>query len=371
MEHGSEVVINREKRKAKWTLKLRRVALSALQGALGCVYINDSRNPYRASRCMQSIMRIFERRPTHRDLCLVVPEDSRGWILEAVCNEIKNHFEGNSVIATNLNHLPRARAYFFSHYHFYITALRKNPYLWDAPSVAWFTHPKDQDLCTPELHYALSKPKIVTMCSMWRELLEKNGYKASQLSTVIGGADPEFFLGHHRGSGKVGLCSAYYERKSPERIYELIASRPQTEFILRGRGWKSSPLFEKLQRLPNFVYNEGGYEDYPAFYRQLDVFVSLSELEGGPIPILEAMMSNVVPVATKTGFAPDVIRHGENGYLCDIHASIAHVNELIDRALELKTDVRNTVLKYSWKNFSKQIQKELGLDSIGSDRPAV
>jgi glycosyltransferase involved in cell wall biosynthesis len=130
-------------------------------------------------------------------------------------------------------------------------------------------------------------------------------------------------------------------------------------------------LFEKLQRLPNFAYNEGGYEDYPAFYNQLDVFVSLSELEGGPIPILESMMSNVVPVATRTGFAPDVIRHGENGFLCDIHASIDHVNSLIDKALELDADVRSTVLQYTWKNFSKQIQKELGLDSISIQRPAA
>jgi glycosyltransferase involved in cell wall biosynthesis len=366
-----KVANKKRKNKTRLTLKIRRATLSALQGVLGCIYIKDPRNPYRASRYMQTALRVVERRPTKRDLCLVVPEDSRGWILEAVCNEIKNHFEGNSVIATNLNHLPRARAYFFSHYHFYISALQKNPYLWDAPSVAWFTHPKDTNLASPELHYALSKPKIVTMCSMWRDLLEKNGYQSSNLSTIIGGADPEFFKGHQRGSGKVGLCSAYYERKSPERIYELIASRPQTEFLLRGRGWKTSALFEKLQRLPNFAYNEGGYEDYPAFYNQLDVFVSLSELEGGPIPILESMMSNVVPVATRTGFAPDVIRHGENGFLCDIHASIDHVNSLIDKALELDADVRSTVLQYTWKNFSKQIQKELGLDSISIQRPAA
>jgi glycosyltransferase involved in cell wall biosynthesis len=353
--------VGKKKNKTRWNRKLRRFALSTAERLLGLIYVNDARNPYRASRCVQAGMRLVERRRPKRDLCLVLPEESRGWILEAVCNEIKNHYAGQSEIATNLEHLPRAKAYFFAHYHFYMKALAKNPYLWDAPVVAWFTHPKDKDLGNPVFHYALDRPKIVTMCSMWRKLLEESGYDPAKLSTIVGGADPDLFQSHQRGSGKVGLCSAYYDRKSPERIYELIAARPQTPFVLRGRGWKSTELFAKLERLPNFEYNEGGYQDYPAFYRQLDVFVSLSELEGGPIPLLESMMSNVVPVATRTGFAPDVIRHGENGFLCEIDESIANVNALIDEAMKLKTDVRSTVLDYTWKNFSLGIQRELGL----------
>ena len=40
-----------------------------------------------------------------------------------------------------------------------------------------------------------------------------------------------------------------------------------------------------------------------------------SVLEGGPVLILESMMSNCVPVASKTGFCPILLIHFQNGFL--------------------------------------------------------
>ena len=37
------------------------------------------------------------------------------------------------------------------------------------------------------------------------------------------------------------------------------------------------------------------------------------------------MMSNCVPVASKTGFCPDIINHGQNGFLFDINAGYKEV----------------------------------------------
>ena len=107
--------------------------------------------------------------------------------------------------------------------------------------------------------------------------------------------------------------------------------------------------------LPNFEYREASYSEYPQFYAELDVFVSASELEGGPIPLLESMMSNVVPVASDTGFAPDVIQHGQNGFLfaCDEPES-AVIAQLVRRAMELEGDIRSSVLRYNWDAYASQ-----------------
>jgi glycosyltransferase involved in cell wall biosynthesis len=79
-------------------------------------------------------------------------------------------------------------------------------------------------------------------------------------------------------------------------------------------------------------------------------------LEGGPIPLLETMMCNAVPVASRTGFAPDLIRHGENGFLFDVEAGASTIAPLIDSAFALDdTDVRATVLDYSWDRFAQRI----------------
>jgi glycosyltransferase involved in cell wall biosynthesis len=110
--------------------------------------------------------------------------------------------------------------------------------------------------------------------------------------------------------------------------------------------------------LLNFEYVETEYEMYPRYYRQMTVFVSVSFLEGGPIPLLEAMMGNVVPVASRTGFAADVIQHGKNGYLFDPHAPIEEVCELIEAAFSLTTDVRSTVLRYSWEAFAREVNRK-------------
>ena len=202
----------------------------------------------------------------------------------------------------------------------------------------------------------------MSMCSMWSDLLVDVGVPPGQISLMLGGADPAFFRPHARGGGKVGLCAAYYDRKSPERIVELIRSLPERSFILMGRNWDRYPGFADLMRLPNFEYREGTYAEYPAFYNELDVFVSLASLEGGPIPLIEAMMSNVVPVATRTGFAPDLIRDGENGYLCEIDAPLATIASLIDRACANTNDVRGTVEHLTWRRVSELVQQQLAIE---------
>jgi glycosyltransferase involved in cell wall biosynthesis len=83
----------------------------------------------------------------------------------------------------------------------------------------------------------------------------------------------------------------------------------------------------------------------------------MSNLEGGPIPLIEAMMSNAVPVASRTGFAPDLIRNGGNGFIFDLDASAERIAKLIEAAFTLPGDIRKTVEKYDWDRFSASIIK--------------
>jgi glycosyltransferase involved in cell wall biosynthesis len=345
--------------------RLRRSALGMARFALRMAGQSDEAAALTAPGIVQRVLRPFERRRRPRiDLCLVVKDGSRGWILEAVCREIAAHVDGRSEICGTLDRLPRARGYFFSHYHFYLAALKHHPHLWDSPCAVWVTHPKEEarDFGGSACVRALARTHVVSMCSMWRELLEQVGIPRNRLRVSLAGADPTFFPSHSRGSGRIGFCAAYYDRKSPARIVDLVRAMPHRSFTLMGRGWSDCPGFADLVRLPNFDYREGRYADYPAFYRELDVFVSLAALEGGPVPLIEAMMSNVVPVATRTGFAPDLIRDGENGYLCEVDAPTATVAGLVERALTNRADIRSTVEHLTWRRFSRIIQDAAGLD---------
>jgi len=196
--------------------------------------------------------------------------------------------------------------------------------------------------------------------------LASQGLQKNKLTYVLGGADPELFKPHERGLGAVGFCTAYYPRKAPDLMFEIIGFMPHRRFILLGpdsadpanrhRKWDRYGRFNELLSFKNLTYVEAPYAEYPKYYAQMDVLVSTSRLEGGPIPLIEALMCNIVPVASKTGFAADIIRHGENGFLFQVDSAPQVVVDLIERAYELKTDVRKTAEHLSWENFSLQIQ---------------
>ena len=111
------------------------------------------------------------------------------------------------------------------------------------------------------------------------------------------------------------------------------------------------------QSSDNFTYHEDRpYEEYPSLYREMDVFVSPSFLEGGPVPLLEAMLSNIVPVASNTGFCPDLIEVGKNGFLFDPYKDTSeYVAGLIRQALQLSGDIRQYAVPHSWENYGEEI----------------
>ena len=111
-----------------------------------------------------------------------------------------------------------------------------------------------------------------------------------------------------------------------------------------------------MKNMPNLTYyNNEDYSKYPEVYNKIDVFVSPSTLEGGPVPVLEAMLSNCFPIASKTGFCPDVISDGDNGFLFDIDAAYTEVMKLIELSDSKTVDVRQSALEHSWKNCSQKI----------------
>jgi glycosyltransferase involved in cell wall biosynthesis len=197
--------------------------------------------------------------------------------------------------------------------------------------------------------------KVIFACESNRQIWVNRGLPEDKTAVVLGAADPELFRFHERGNGQIGLSSSFYERKNPDSLLEVIKLLPHRDFLLLGRKWNQYALFEEMKALPNFTYVRAPYRDYPDIYSTFDVFLSMSSLEGGPIPLIEAMMSNAVPVASRTGFAPDLIRHGKNGFIFDLDASPERIAKLIEAAFDLHANVRKTVERYSWENFSAAI----------------
>lgn len=295
------------------------------------------------------------------DWAFIVNRKGRGWILDAICREIGSRQPDSWQVVYHPEPSPEAKNVFFSHY-----ALFNKHYVEDRPNhldgqkvFVWYTHPREEDPVTvAKLLLTFEEAtKIIFACESNRQIWIDRGLAEDKTAVVLGGADAALFSSHDRGSGVVGLSSSFYERKNPDVLLDVVKLLPHRDFLLLGRNWNQYAHFEELKAQPNFTYTNAPYRDYPEIYSSFDVFLSMSTLEGGPIPLVEAMMSNAVPVASRTGFAPDLIRHGVNGFIFDFDATSEEVAALIESAFNLSGDVRATVAQYDWNNFSAEIVK--------------
>ena len=150
--------------------------------------------------------------------------------------------------------------------------------------------------------------------------------------------------------------------KYPNWIAELIGETTQQhkEFEkdlksrLKKAGLEDRVIFKGLVE----------YNKTPDFYRDCEIVVCLSHVEGFGLPCFEAMASRCAVVATKTGVWKEVIDSGKNGYLVDIKSpnQIADKLDILMSNEQLRRDIAQkgyelVTSKYDIKNEVEGIQK--------------
>ncbi|TVZ55375.1 glycosyltransferase involved in cell wall biosynthesis [Lutibacter sp. Hel_I_33_5] len=290
----------------------------------------------------------------------VAREADKDWIFGAKVNKLSRSSNLNADVYFHdrLRDLPVTDGYFFVFHQYFYRAIRHNPQILNKRNIIMFTHPNwTNSFSKTHVSWCLNLAyKIICLNSTVKKELIEIGVKEEKLELIHIASNPEFFYHHERKSGAVGFCSAYGPRKNAQLIFDIINNMPEKHFYILGKGWENFERFEELSKLKNFTYyNNEDYHKFPDLYTKIDTFISASFLEGGPVPILEAMLSNCFPIATKTGFCPDIIEHGKNGFLIDLDITYKEVIPLIKEADNIKFNVRETVLEYSWEKCAKKI----------------
>jgi len=320
---------------------------------------------YLKTRLIGQVQARLNRPPQTDELLFVVPASSRGWILDGICKDLQRHYPAPSRVFYQADGelLPPASAYFFIHYFIAITALARDPAVWRARRLVWYTHPSDELITAneAEIIYALNHlSRVICTNTKVQAQLIARGVSAERVTTLLGAADPDLFKPQARpGAGRVCICTAYYPRKNPELMAAVIRAMPEVQFVLLGKDWEQWEGFSALRACPNFEYLTLRYADYPAQYRRMDCYLSTSLLEGGPIPLVETMMCNLVPVVSDTGFAADLIRHGENGYIFPVDAGPDQVIALLRQALTNRSDIAATVAHLTWQAMAQELAREV------------
>ncbi|GAK96294.1 hypothetical protein JCM19294_1807 [Nonlabens tegetincola] len=296
-----------------------------------------------------------------RTVTYIAREKDKTWIFGAKVRRLSQHSQLDARVHWNdkIKGIPDTDGYYHIYQNHFCRSLRRKPNIIFKKNIVMFTHPSwSKKYSKTHVVWGLNQADyVICLNSNIKKMLIEDGVRPEILKVIHIATSEKTFYPHERsGKGVVGLCSGFQIRKNPDLIFDVVKNMPQREFLLLGSNWERYTKFDELSALPNFTYlKDMDYEKFPEFYDKMDVFLSPSILEGGPVPLLEAMMSNCVPVASNTGFSTDIITHGENGFIFDINASYKEVIPLIEEAYNLKGNIRNTVLEHTWTNCSHKI----------------
>ena len=106
--------------------------------------------------------------------------------------------------------------------------------------------------------------------------------------------------------------------------------------------------------------------EMPSLYQLADLVVIPSVLEATSLAALEAMASGCIVLATRVGGLPELITHGQSGFLCDPRSPdslLAGIRAAIrlsgDQRIALGTAARATVVdQYSWGKIAGRVETE-------------
>ncbi|MBF2035469.1 MAG: glycosyltransferase family 1 protein [Leptolyngbyaceae cyanobacterium T60_A2020_046] len=158
----------------------------------------------------------------------------------------------------------------------------------------------------------------------------------------------------------VGRLSA---EKEVDRIKPVLESIPGARLALVGDG----PHREELEKHfadtnTHFVGYLGG-EELAAAYASADAFIFPSRTETLGLVLLEAMAAGCPVVAANSGGIPDIVTHGENGYLfepTDDNGSIAATQQLLNGNTArdvLRQNARAEAERWGWNAATRQLQQ--------------
>lgn len=251
--------------------------------------------------------------------------------------------------------LPKYGAYFFSYPSIFESFLKSNPAQYKNRSIVNYTHNMDELGNLQHQSEILNQAYSVHFnCSRDAEVLVEAGLEPTKIRLVFGAVDDDCIQQRSivREPKTILLASRYSERKGLNIFPRIVELLPEWKFIILGRGWEDFLKETNLESNSNIEYIFFNKETRNNTMSRASIFLSLSKLEGGPMPLIESMSMGVIPVATDTGFARDVIMDGRNGKIIPNPPTAEQVCEAILMADDLVDSPRASVQHLNWNRIS-------------------
>ena len=138
------------------------------------------------------------------------------------------------------------------------------------------------------------------------------------------------------------------------KSFELIRKSLPAKLLLVGDGPEKHPIMEYIKGTPfeQDILFLGKQENVSELYSISDLMLLLSEKESFGLVLLEAMACGVPCIGTEVGGIPEVITHGENGFL----VPLGDIGRVADYGIQLLMDdhLHNTLKENALKTVQEK-----------------
>ncbi len=224
----------------------------------------------------------------------------------------------------------------------------------------WLTHfETEPDLKIVSL---LNKANIIFVHSESMRLHLQNIGVVSKVIPVIGAIDPELFGNLPVPGNKIAWVGTTASRKNLEMFLEFARRNLDLNFKILGKNWKNHYIYKEFEKLKNVEYVEITSKVKYQDFHECSHYLMLSKFEGGPISLLEALASGLIPICTPVGIAPELLtKCGYELQLLENHysADSIRIKYMNPYSLVHRVQVSNFVKTFSIARLSQTFQNEI------------
>ena len=258
----------------------------------------------------------------------IVPAD-RGWILEKIAAEI-----AGAAAAVPDRYRVRVTTHpgGSADLVFFLPESAWRDDLQETIRVTYFAHKEDHPGAAALFEEVARKSDYcVTSSSKYAEALRDDG--AREVFIIPLGVDSDIFVPKVR----IGVVGRTYQTgRKGESLLARSLDLPFVEFVFTGEGWP----------LPAQYYCE---RDLVELYQSLDYLLIPSLIEGGPVPMLEALATGCRIIApTDVGMVKDF------PHISFQRGDAEDLRRVIQAEVEQRLSLREAVLPCDWRHFAQR-----------------
>ncbi|KAA3616112.1 MAG: glycosyltransferase family 4 protein [Calditrichaeota bacterium] len=236
--------------------------------------------------------------------------------------------------------------------------------IWGSDIDIWIHEKRKQRYIFQALEKAY---KIITQNKSHKEKLLQFGVPNDKIVINPMGIDTQIFTIKHAKKPNKNFTFAiignlFRDKGHQEVLQSLSMCNPDIRLVVIGDGPEMLRLVYETAsyNLRDRVVFTGAKnpEEIPELLQKSDALIIGSRHEGGPKVLLEALSCGKPVVATKVGFASEII-HPECGKLVEI-GDIFAMAKAMDYIAENQWDaqkIRQTALPFDWQNFRLKMEK--------------